>query len=670
MGCNGKIILPTINNYTYIYTHNQYTTTMKKLILSKLHIRDFKKINDLTIDFAQQTTIAGTNGVGKSTIFDAYTWLLYGKNSHDQQDFSIKRLDSDGKVIHNLVASVRGVFILDKDVIELERRYKEKWTKKRGNEHEELTGHTTEYFIDQIPKSKSEFDTYVKGMISDTIAKVISSPLYFNEKMKWQERREILTSIAGDTTPEDVLNFAPAEFKSANELLALLEARKSLTDEKTRIASERKRLKEQLEGIAPKIEELTSMAVTELDANELHARRVSFDVTKHRINTQLESIAEQNKVEQQKVIDSNNQLYKWQDEYTKAKRELLKDHNDQAQAYEKRKAELRLEIQKIEFALSENGSAENQNEANLRVLTNLQAKLKEKYEVEKSKEFAPIAESCPCCQRPIESNEQEQLEKFNLAKANAIKQIVAEAQDVKLKIDECNTAIDAIGQRRDELTKERASKETYLKEVEASFVIEQEPADTPDMAALKNAIDTHKPYTPEAVCNNALKQEREQLDEQIKEVEASLAKLSHIAGINTRIAELSENKRALAQQIASLERVAFQIDAYEKAHIELVESRVNAKFAIVKWKMFDEQINGGLAPTCEATVNGTPYNDLNTAMKINAGLDVINALNYHFGMFAPVFIDARESIVEIIETECQVISLVVDENYKELTVIV
>ena len=643
---------------------------MKKLILSKLHIRDFKKINDLTIDFAQQTTIAGTNGVGKSTIFDAYTWLLYGKNSHDQQDFSIKRLDENGNVIHNLVASVRGVFILDSDVIELERRYKEKWTKKRGNEHEELTGHTTEYFIDQIPKSKGEFDTYVKGMISDTIAKVISSPLYFNEKMKWQERREILTSIAGDTTPEDVLNFSPAEFKSANELLALLEARKSLTDEKTRIASERKRLKEQLDGIAPKIEELTSMTVTELDATELDAKKAKRNAAKEQINKQLESIAEQNKAEQQKVIDSNNQLYKWQDEYIKAKRDLLKDHNDRAQAYEKRKAELRLEIQKIEFALSENGSAENQNEANLRVLTNLQAKLKEKYEAEKAKEFAAISENCPCCQRPMESNEQEQLERFNLAKANAIKQIVAEAQDVKTKINEVTEELIKIANKRGDLTTYRIAKETYLKEVEASFVVEQEPSDTPDMVALKNAIDTHKPYTPEAVCNNALKQEREQLDEQIKEVEASLAKLAYIAGINTRIAELAENKRALAQQIASLERVAFQIDAYEKAHIELVESRVNAKFAIVKWKMFDEQINGGLAPTCEATVNGTPYNDLNTAMKINAGLDVINALNYHFGMFTPVFIDARESIVEIIETDCQVISLQVDKSFSELTVIV
>jgi hypothetical protein len=661
---------PNINNYTYIYTQNQYTTTMKKLILSKLHIRDFKKINDLEIDFAQQTTIAGTNGVGKSTIFDAYTWLLYGKNSHDQQDFSIKRLDENGNVIHNLVASVRGVFILDSDVIQLERRYKEKWQKKRGNEHEELTGHTTEYFIDQIPKSKSEFDTYVKGMISDTIAKVISSPLYFNEKMKWQERREILTSIAGDTTPEDVLNFAPDEFKSANELLALLEARKSLTDEKTRIASERKRLKEQLDGISPKIEELTSMTVTELDATELDTKKAELNAAKEQINKQLDDIAEQNKAEQQKVIDSNNQLYKWQDELNKAKRELLKDHNDRAQAYEKRKADLRLEIQKLEFEQAETKSKLTALEKSIEQRQAAQDKLKEAWNKKKAEQFTFVAENCPCCHRPMDNNEEQQLEKFNVARANAIAQILKEATDIKELKEAEQRQAQTLDLTLIRIANDIETKNTYLKEVEASFVVEQEPSDTPDMVALKNAIDNHKPYTPEAVCNNALKQEREQLDEQIKEVEASLAKLSHIADINTRIAELSENKRVLAQQIASLERVAFQIDAYEKAHIELVESLVNAKFAIVKWKMFDEQINGGLAPTCEATVNGTPYNDLNTAMKINAGLDVINALNYHFGMFAPVFIDARESIIEIIETDCQVISLQVDKAFDELTVII
>jgi exonuclease SbcC len=144
---------------------------------------------------------------------------------------------------------------------------------------------------------------------------------------------------------------------------------------------------------------------------------------------------------------------------------------------------------------------------------------------------------------------------------------------------------------------------------------------------------------------------------------------NQIAKTNERIAELESQQRTLAQEVASCEKIEMQIDQYNKIQIETIEQRVNSKFSIVKWKMFDEQINGGLADTCEAIVNGTPFNDLNTAMKYNAGLDVINALNYHFGIFAPVFIDQRESIVSLIKTECQVINLKVDESKKVLTVI-
>ena len=233
---------------------------MKTITLKALTLRNFKKIQNLTIEFdPSDTTIAGTNGVGKSTIFDAYTWLLYGKNSHDQQDFSIKTLDENNKVINRIEHSVMGVFDVSGESVTLSRIYTEKWTKRRGFEVEELTGHTTDYFINDVPKSKSEFDGYVKTMIEDSIAKVVSSPLYFNEKLKWQERREILSSMAGDTTADDVLNFASDELSGAKELIALLDARKSLTDEKTRISAQRKKLREELEQIEPRVSELQRM---------------------------------------------------------------------------------------------------------------------------------------------------------------------------------------------------------------------------------------------------------------------------------------------------------------------------------------------------------------------------------------------------------------------------
>jgi hypothetical protein len=174
---------------------------------------------------------------------------------------------------------------------------------------------------------------------------------------------------------------------------------------------------------------------------------------------------------------------------------------------------------------------------------------------------------------------------------------------------------------------------------------------------------------PKQVSNTDLTEKRKEIQMQLDALKLELAKVNQAEQVQVRIVELNEQRKKLAQEIATLEKLEFQIEAYQRAEIMLIESKVNSKFALVKWKMFDEQLNGGLAPTCEAIVNGTPYNDLNTASKINAGLDVINALNYHFNVFAPVFIDQRESIVTLQQTDCQVISLKVDEEYEELTVI-
>ena len=125
----------------------------------------------------------------------------------------------------------------------------------------------------------------------------------------------------------------------------------------------------------------------------------------------------------------------------------------------------------------------------------------------------------------------------------------------------------------------------------------------------------------------------------------------------------------MSQELADVEKLEMQIDNFNKSKINLIESRINNKFALVTFKMFSDQINGGEAPTCECLLNGVPFNDLNTASKINAGLDIINALQFHFGIFAPVFIDGRESVTQLIKTECQIISLIVDPSEKKLNVI-
>lgn len=645
---------------------------MKTITLKALTLRNFKKIQSLTIEFdAKETTIAGTNGVGKSTIFDAYTWLLYGKNSHDQQDFSIKTLDANNKVINRIEHSVSGVFDVAGESVTLSRYYAEKWTRRRGFEVEELTGHATDYFINDVPKSKAEFDGYVKTMIDDAIAKVISSPLYFNEKLKWQERREILSSMAGDTTAEDVLNFNPAELSGAKELIALLEARKSLTDEKTRISAQRKKLREELEQIDPRVSELQRMTEHGVDVESVKAGVLGCENLLANIEQQQADKLKAQETANDEVRKHNAGKFELEQQYTKLKGDAMAEHNKKQQSVLAREHELKTEIQKIEFAIADWNAKEARKVSTAQVLAREINKLREDFKAVQARVLDNDCqdENCPTCgqQVPDYAAKVETMRaEFNTKKANELTEINAKGKALNEQQRHLGTQCQA--HELESLKAELATKQTYLTEFQKSIAVDQF-VDTAEMVELLAKIEAFVPMQPKQASNTELTEKRREIQTQLDALKSELAKVQQAEQVQGRIVELNEQRKKLAQEIATLEKLEFQIEAYQRAEIMLIESKVNSKFALVKWKMFDVQLNGGLAPTCEAIVNGTPYNDLNTASKINAGLDVINALNYHFNVFAPVFIDQRESIVTLQQTDCQVINLVVDEEYEELTVV-
>ena len=53
-----------------------------KIRISNLKLKNFKGIKDLEIDFNNENTnIYGKNATGKTTIFDAFKWLFFDKDS-------------------------------------------------------------------------------------------------------------------------------------------------------------------------------------------------------------------------------------------------------------------------------------------------------------------------------------------------------------------------------------------------------------------------------------------------------------------------------------------------------------------------------------------------------------------------------------------------------------
>ena len=131
---------------------------MKEIRLKQLSISNFKGISKLDIQFKDITTLSGMNATGKSSVFDAFTWLLFDKNSKGDSKFELKPLDKNNEYIRGLNPHVTGILEVDGIETKLSKEYKEKWTSRRGESEKVFDGNTTKYEIDDVPVKKSDYN--------------------------------------------------------------------------------------------------------------------------------------------------------------------------------------------------------------------------------------------------------------------------------------------------------------------------------------------------------------------------------------------------------------------------------------------------------------------------------------------------------------------------------
>src|SRR5690625_398017 len=226
--------------------------SMKQIKLLNMKLSHFKGIKDLEIDFnGDDTRIYGDNGTGKTTVFDAFVWLLFNKDSQNKSDFQIKTMEND-EVIHNLNHEVAATLLVDGSELQLKKVFKEKWTKPKGKIDHVFGGHTTDYYINEVPcGTKKEYDETITDIIDESVFKLLTNPNEFNVNMHWKDRRNLLFEIAGDITDEDVI----ASDKDLSKLLDVLNGR-SIDDLKKVIAAKRKEINKKLEEIPTRIDEI------------------------------------------------------------------------------------------------------------------------------------------------------------------------------------------------------------------------------------------------------------------------------------------------------------------------------------------------------------------------------------------------------------------------------
>ena len=642
---------------------------MKEVKLTKLSIENFKGMNRV-IDFGETTVISGANATGKTTVFDAFTYLLFGKNSSGDEKFAYRPLDFNGNFIHNIEITVEGEFeIIDGDSAKsmtLKKTSKEKWVKRRGSDVAELQGNENAYEIDGYPRTEREYKETIASLVDEKVFKLITNPKAFTS-LPWKEQRAILMGLFEQMTDVTLA----MEFGGYDEILDELEKAPSNKDKAPtdyildKYKKELSALKEEQKGYPVRIDEIHKQGnEAAQEISKLRAELSELEPTVSEVSSE----------------DFDSKIYEAGLEKSRLESELRNanskfDHEQSAKEYAAKES-----ISKAEYNFTVVSGDYNKlliEKSNcISVGSTIKgelAKLDHELDELSQKQMDESKLSCPVCGRRFTEK------KIDKIKEDFYKHVDVQMSFVRSQIDEKKKELATAEKRYHEIVAKIAGLEQPMSdakaELEKAKAAYKEPeklsfVDTDEymnlakkIADVISEIDRLEQATTEQT--KAMRENADKLA-RIKEIQESIKSNEAIINmVNARIEELQSEQRSVSQKVMNCEKMLNLVESFIRQKMEFISTKVNNMFeGGVGFKLFDQQINGGIKETCECTIHGVPYSSANNGHQIVAGLNIINVLQRVYGVFAPIFIDNAESVnrYNYPAMDSQVVYLMVTED--------
>lgn len=638
--------------------------------LTKLELLNFKGLKAFTIHFNGDVIIRGDNATGKTTVFDSVCWLLFGKDSLDRADFEIKTLDK-GEPVHKVNHEVTGTFTLDEGgTVELKRVYREKYSSPRGGEVT-MTGHTTDYFVDGVPKKEKEYKEIVNSLVDENIFKLITNPLYFNETYSWQNRRKLLLEMCGDISDEDVI----AEYSELKALTDILSGH-SVDDHRKVVAAKKTAINKELDMIPVRIDEALRGKPTIDTPRDVLIQDISL------ATTTLETLEADKAllVNGHAVVDTRAELRDVQRRLMARESELQMEYKKQSalksNEYDMVVSELNNLSSKVE---STKHRLDTSNRDIQRIESVIDELMHQRQQVNEDAFVMDIDEACPTCGQKLPAEQiqaaREKAEtKFNLRKSKRLEEI---NQSIELKqqdienIKKRDAGLEPVETLEALIKAKELVKQTITDEIgQLTAPVLDDDSIYADLKAeefmLQMKLDESNTDHSEEIAD--IDKRIATTKEHRFNLETELNKYEEAKRIDTRVAELESQQAELAAEKSKLDEASYLMDEFVKSKVNMLEDVINSRFKLARFKMFNVMLNGNVEECCETTYKGVPYRSMNNAARINVGLDIINALTSYFKVNAPVFIDNAEAVTEFVPVNSQTIKLIVDESEPQLVV--
>lgn len=677
-----------------------------KIELKKIHIQNFKGCVDKTISFGDNTRIFGANATGKTTVFDALSWLLFNRDSLGNTQFDIRQKDKNGNVVHHIEIDVQATIMVDGNEYVLRKVQKEKWVKKRGADTREFQGNVNEFEINGYPKNEKEFKAFMSEIIDEKVFNLVTNPVAFNS-LPWKEQREMLMKFVGDFTDVQIAESHGDKFNSLIPELKIA----STDDILKKYTKARNTMNKEMVEIPARIDEVSKQLVN-VDVGALEVERAAKEVELKRVENELSgdsSKLEEVNQKRQAVVELKFKLSEIRNNETEKLMSLKRDAISVANEKESVVTSIKNKITNLEAEISQAEAERSKAESN---------KQNFGYEWRKEKssvfpamtpypEYIELPElteedlTCPTCGQSLpkevrekrisdyEDRKRKSLESYEREKAEYEERYLADKEkfeknrenNLRVITEKGQAAADCvrtyqkmIDERKSIINQLLSDMEVAEKELaEAKKALEKNPTvadvtENKEYSNIQSQIELLESdieeLSKESTGKTELQARREVLKDEIAEIDLKI-KSADNTKINARIEELEAEKKEVGQKIAEQERMIVLTEEFIRAKMNRISEIINEKFEGVSFKLFSEQINGGLKETCECTVNGVPYSSLNNGHKIVSGLCICKALSKLYDIKCPVFIDNAEAISDgnIPEMYTQVIAMyVTDDN--------
>ena len=630
--------------------------------------RHFKGIENFDLDLmGNNATVTGQNGSGKTTLADGLLWLLFGKDSKGAS-INPKPLDNVNNEVLGLSPEVEAEMIIDGKVTILKRVQQETWTSKRGELEKTRGADTTKYFIDTVPVKQKEWKDYLAALGDESILQILADSGFFM-RLDWKKRREILVSMT-DVTDNSIIA-GDEDLKELPEILG----NHSVDDMRKVLAGQKKEIKLAIDGVPARIQEVTDMKAKLIaDLGDLTQEEIKADI----MDREADISDLQLKLETLKSTDSNqvkqSEIAKLKLELEQARTQYLTDSNLQTQSLQNDVMTQQSEVNRLRREKSDTESKLHDLTNKIQSGNDQLSQMKAERNKFKDVEFDDHKKICPTCGQDLPVDQIEKLvADFNQRKSNwletdaekgkalkaSINELAAEKGKLEVNLDSIDLGYKSAEELLNRLNDELNNVKAEIKTFEETAVYQSITSKIEMIAAADDDTDISSNQKDE------IKQSIDSKRADIADLQAKLSSFSQLSTFDIRIEELKNEDKRLKDQNQDVERKLWLLDEFTRKKVAALESSINEKFELVRWKLFNIQKNGALAEVCEATYNGIEYGtSLNTGARINCDLDIVNTLGKEFGIQMPVFVDNTESVTKLHEVEAQTIDLRVGTTKK------